>query len=319
MRVLVTGANGFIGRGIVERLAKEPEVEVIGAQRTDNPLPAGVQRVQAGDLAADGPWSEASRDVDVVIHTAGRAHVLRETAADPLAAFRRDNVTATLQLARGAAISGVRRFIFLSSIAVHGPQGNRPIKADDPPAPNTPYGVSKLEAERGLWEISEASGLEVVAIRPPLVYGPGAPGNFRTLMRWLDRGIPLPFGSINSRRSLVGLGNLVELVVACIKHPDAPGEAFLVSDGEDISTTALLRKVARAMNRPTRLFPFPPKLLKVAAATVGKARMAQQLCESLQLDIAKTKETLDWKPSFSLEEGLHQTAVAFRASSKTTK
>jgi nucleoside-diphosphate-sugar epimerase len=171
-----------------------------------------------------------------------------------------------------------------------------------------------MEAERGLREIGEASGLEVVIIRPPLVYGPHAPGNFQTMMQWLERGIPLPLGAINNRRSLVGLENLVDLIVTCLDHPQAAGEAFLVSDGEDISTTALLRKIGRAMGQPARLFPCPKTILTFGAAIVGKSHVARQLCDSLQVDIAKTCEVLDWNPPASLDDGLHQTAVAFKGS-----
>ena len=235
---------------------------------------------------------------------------MADTAADPLAEFRRVNVQGTLNLARQSAVVGVGRFVFISSIKVNGEatQLERPFTADDAPAPIDAYGVSKMEAEQGLREIALQTGMEVVIIRPPLVYGPGVKANFAALMRWLRYGVPLPLGAIPNRRSLVSLDNLVDLILTCLTHPAAANQTFLVSDGEDVSTTELLRRTGQALGRPARLIPVPASWLKLAAAMVGKPDVAQRLCESLQVDIEKTRRLLGWSPLISLDQGLKQTA-----------
>ncbi|MCY1297327.1 N-acetyl-alpha-D-glucosaminyl-diphospho-ditrans,octacis-undecaprenol 4-epimerase [compost metagenome] len=245
-----------------------------------------------------------------MIHCAARVHVMNDTEADPLAAFRRANVEGTLTLARQARDAGVRRFIFVSSIKVNGEstEPGNPFTADQIPAPVDPYGVSKQEAEQGLRAIAEDSGMEVVIVRPTLVYGPGVKANFLSMMRWLNRGVPLPFGAIHNRRSLVSLYNLVDLIVTCIHHPAAANQTFLVSDGEDVSTTELLRRIGKALGRPARLLPVPSAMLEMGATALGKRALSQRLCGSLQVDINKTRELLGWTPPVSLEEALKRTA-----------
>ena len=249
----------------------------------------------------------------VVVHAAGRAHILRETNNDPLAEYRRANVDETLDIAEYAARFGARRFIFLSSIKVNGETALqcRPFTADGCAAPLDPYGVSKREAEQGLRELSLRSGMEITTIRPPLVYGPNVKGNFLSMMRWLGRGIPLPLGAIHNRRSLVAIDNLIDLIVLCVHHPSAANQTFLVSDGEDLSTTQLLRRLGVALSRPARLVPVPLALLMLAAAAVGKGDVARRLCGSLCVDISKTRQLLGWSPPVSVDEGLRRTAEAF--------
>jgi UDP-glucose 4-epimerase len=244
------------------------------------------------------------------MHCAARVHVMAESVADPLAEFRRVNVQGTLNLARQAAAAGVRRFVFVSSIKVNGEatQLGRPFMADDAPAPLDAYGVSKMEAEQGLLETARQTGMEVVIIRPPLVYGPGVKANFAAMMRWLRCGVPLPLGAIHNQRSLVALDNLVDLIVTCLTHPAAANQTFLVSDGEDVSTTELLRRMGQALGRPARLIPVPVSWLKLAATLVGKPDVAQRLCGSLQVDIEKTRRLLVWTPPISLDEGLRRAA-----------
>ena len=249
-----------------------------------------------------------------MVHTAARVHLLRDGAADPLAAFRRVNVQGTLDLAQQAAAAGVRRLVFISSVKVHGETTalGTPYFADDAPAPRDAYGSSKMEAEDGLRSIAATSGMEVVIIRPPLVYGPGVKANFQVMLRWLSRGMPLPLGAIHNQRSLVALDNLVDLIVTCTHHPAAANQTFLVSDGEDMSTTQLLRRLGQAMGRPARLIPVPPALLKAGAAMLGKPGLAQRLCGSLQVDITKTRQLLGWSPPISVDEGLRRAAKGFR-------
>jgi UDP-glucose 4-epimerase len=238
---------------------------------------------------------------------------MSDTATDPLEEFRRVNVQGTLNLARQAAAVGVRRFVFVSSIKVNGEstQLGFPFTADDAPAPLDAYGVSKMEAEQGLRELAAQTGMEVVIIRPPLVYGPGVKANFAAMMRWLRRGVPLPLGAIHNQRSLVALDNLVDLIVTCLTHPAAANQTFLVSDGEDVSTTELLRRMGKAMGHPARLLPVPTGLLKLAATIVGRRDMAQRLCGSLQVDIEKTRRLLDWTPPLSLDQGLRKAAEGY--------
>lgn len=266
-----------------------------------------------GDLEATTDWRTALDGVDSVVHLAARVHVMQDTASDPLAEFRRVNVAGTLNLARQAALAGVRRLVFVSSVKVNGEgtMPGRPYTADDVPAPLDAYGVSKHEAEVGLREIAKATGLEITIIRPVLVYGPGVGANFLAMMRWLYRGVPLPLGAIHNRRSLIAVDNLADLILTCLDHPGAANQVFLASDGEDVSTTELLRRTAQALGKPERLLPVPVPLLNLAARLLGKQDFAQRLCGSLQVDIGKTRAMLEWTPPLSLQAGLVLAAQDF--------
>lgn len=312
MKVLVTGASGFLGNAVLLRLNGMNGVTAIGSvRRAAMFADTGAPTVTVGELSDQTDWSSgALAGLQAVVHTAARVHVMQEAASNPLEEFRRVNVQGTLNLARQEAAAGVRRFVFISSIKVNGEVTHlgRPFTADDAPAPMDVYGISKLEAEQGLREIAMQTGMEVVIIRPPLVYGPGVKANFATMIHWLRRGIPLPLGAIHNQRSLVALDNLVDLIVTCLTHPAAANQTFLVADGEDVSTTELLRRMGQALGRPARLVPVPVSWLKLAAAMVGKQHMAQRLCESLQVDIEKTRRLLGWTPPISLDEGVRRAA-----------
>nr|WP_298138146.1 SDR family oxidoreductase [uncultured Pseudomonas sp.] len=314
MKVLATGATGFVGRGLLERMSTQVNLEVVAAVRKKvSGLPGNVVSRQVSGLEADAGWRTALDGIEVVIHSAARVHVMHDESSDPLAEFRQVNVEGTLNLARQAATAGVRRFIFISSIKVNG-EGTAPslpYKADDDPAPLDPYGISKMEAEQGLRALAAETEMEVVIIRPVLVYGPGVKANFLNMMRWLHKGVPLPFGAIHNRRSLVALDNLVDLIVTCIDHPAAANQTFLVSDGEDLSTTELLCRMGAALGKPARLLPVPSRLLEVGAAMLGKQALSQRLCGSLQVDISKNRELLNWTPPFSVDEALCKTARHF--------
>jgi len=311
LKVCVTGATGFVGGALLGKLVSLRHLEVLALTRKEplGRLPNVVYRA-LGDLSPDTDWQQGLFNTDVLVHAAARVHVMNDSAVNPLTEFRRVNMHGTLNLARQAAASGVRRLVFISSIKVNGEatQFGHPFTSDDIPAPLDAYGISKMEAEQGLREMAIQSGMEVVIIRPPLVYGAGVKANFAVMMRWLRRGVPLPLGAIHNRRSLVALDNLVDLVVTCLTHPAAANQTFLVSDGEDVSTTELLRRMGRAMNRPARLIPVPAGLLEQAAALMGKQEVAQRLCSSLQVDIQKTRQLLDWNPPLTLDQGLKKAA-----------
>lgn len=306
-RVLLTGATGFVGSAVLGRLQSGAEHSVSAVQRRSiNDASDLVHLVPT--LNADTKWSAALTDCDVVIHAAARVHVMNEHATDPLAAFREVNVEGTLNLARQAVDAGVKRFIFISSVKVLGestPPG-LPFRADSTIKPEDAYGLSKAEAERGLLALAAASEMDVVIIRPPLVYGAGVKGNFAALCRILSKGYPLPLGSIENKRSLVALDNLVDLIILCIDHPAAGNQIFLASDNEDISTTDLLRRVGRAMGKTARLIPIPPSMLEMSASLLGRRAAAQRLLGSLQVDISKTLKMLNWTPPVSLDEGLRR-------------
>lgn len=307
MKMLVTGAGGFVGKALcIEAVARGLKVRAVS--RFSSCCLGKSECVSIGNIDASTSWSDALNGCDVVVHLAARAHVMIETSHDPLMEFRKVNVGGTLNLARQAAARGLRRFIYISSIGVNGAETNvAPFGAMDEPVPHSEYALSKYEAELGLRKLALETGIEVVIIRPPLVYGPNAPGNFGTLMRWLQRGVPLPLGAVKkNRRSLVALDNLVDLILTCVQHPKAVNQTFLVSDGVDLSTTELLQRMGKAMNRSACLLPVPTKFLKFTANLFGKRAAAQSLIGSLQVDISQTCEVLDWRPPVSVDEGLRR-------------
>lgn len=306
-KILVTGASGFVGEAVVFRLLLDRKFIPIAAAR-------GATRLNG--LCAVVPFELTEkalpdlRGVQVVIHAAARVHVMNETAVDALTEFRKVNVEGTLRLARRAAESGVKRFIFISSIKVNGESTvlGKPFKANDFPAPADPYGVSKYEAEEALKQLGLDTGMEIVIIRPPLVYGPGVKANFLSMLSWLNKGIPLPLGAIGNQRSLVAIGNLVDFIVTCIDHPAAANQIFLVSDGDDLSTPQLLRCLARALGKKVWLLPLPEWLLKVGGSAIGRRAVAQRICGSLHVDIDKNRKLLGWAPPIKVEAAMRQTA-----------
>ncbi|MGV8921034.1 MAG: UDP-glucose 4-epimerase family protein [Pseudomonas sp.] len=317
--ILVTGASGFLGGSLVKALASSGAFSVTAPLRKPHTaFPASVRNLPIADLDASTNWQHSLPGVEVVVHAAARVHVMNEAAVDPLAEFRKVNVEGTLNLARQAAAAGVKRFIFISSIKVNGEgtSSDKPFCADDSPMPGDAYGISKAEAEQGLRELAAETGMQVVIIRPVLVYGPGVKANFLNMMRWLSKGIPLPLGAIHNRRSLVSLENLISLIVVCIDHPQAANQTFLVSDGEDVSTSDLLRKLGVALGAPARLLPVPVWLMRGAATLVGRRSFSQRLFGSLQVDISKNQMLLGWSPPVSLDQGLGNTAKHFLESHK---
>nr|WP_314490224.1 SDR family oxidoreductase [uncultured Pseudomonas sp.] len=312
--ILVTGANGFVGRALVEHLsASQPHPVIAAVRRTDAALPSQVSKRTAPDLGPGADWSPVLQGIDCVIHAAARVHVMQDTAADPLEAFRQVNTAGTLALAAQAAQAGVRRFVFISSIKANGEHTlpGQPFSADQAPHPSDPYGISKHEAEQGLLRLARETAMEVVIVRPVLVYGPGVGANVASMMRWLARGVPLPLGAIDNRRSLVSLANLVDFVALCVAHPRAANQIFLVSDGEDLSTTDLLRRMSRALGRRPLLLPVPAACLAWAARLLGKAGVAQRLLGSLQVDIEKNEQRLGWQPAVAVDVALQATARHF--------
>ncbi|MEJ5864150.1 SDR family oxidoreductase [Pseudomonas farsensis] len=316
--VLLTGATGFVGKPVLHALLARGCRVVAGVRGANAAVDDRAERFAIDGLHGQTAWQTGLRDVQVVIHSAARVHVMNDQESDPLAAFREVNVEGTLNLARQAAAAGVKRFVFISSIKVNGEgtQAGQPYRADDTPAPVDAYGISKMEAEQGLQCLARETGMEVVIIRPVLVYGPGVKANFQSMIRWLDKGVPLPFGAIDNRRSLVALGNLVDLILACMTHPAAANQVFLVSDGEDLSTTGLLHRVAKALGKPARLLPLPGRLIEFAAKLLGKGALAQRLCGSLQVDIEKTRTLLSWTPPVSVDDALSQTARFYKENPK---
>lgn len=307
--VLVTGASGFLGGALCKVLLGKKNIRAAVRKVSSTKRIANTEEV-IGELSDRFDWSGALSGAISVVHCAARVHVMRETSEDPLKEFRAINVDGTMNLARHAVEAGVRRFIFISSIGVNGGEtSGRPFSPFDVPAPHTPYAVSKCEAEMQLLALAEETGLEVVIIRPPLIYGPEAPGNFASLMKALESGIPLPLASIvKNRRSYAYVDNVIDLVVTCLDHPAAANQTFLVSDDEDMSTAALLWRMAAALGKPARLIPVPAGLIKIGAKLIGQSGIAQRLCGSLQVDISKTKALLCWTPPISVDEGLRRTA-----------
>lgn len=316
--ILITGASGFLGRNLIGRLLADGHAVAGSIRRPSSLLPSTVRAHVVDVENPQDSWAEALESVDTVVHCAARVHVMSDKSTDPIAAFRKANVEATLRLARESAAAGVRRFIFISSIKVNGEKTlpGAPYTADDIPQPTDPYGISKMEAEAGLLALAETVDMDVVIIRPVLVYGPGVKANFLSLMKWLARGVPLPLGAIHNRRSLVALDNLCDLISTCVGHSAASNQVFLVSDGDDLSSTELLRRMSQALNAQARLLPIPPWMLKSGAILIGKPELSQRLCGSLQVDITKTRNLLGWAPPVSVNDALAATAKDYLNQSK---
>jgi len=311
--VLVTGATGFVGRALCMRLLRDP-VRVLGTVRdsgTSTSLDERVERVRITGIGPDTSWEEKLAGIDVVIHLAARVHVMNDREVDPLAEFRAVNSAGTERLAIEAARAGVRRLVFVSSVKVNGEESDIPYSPTVPAAPSDPYGMSKWEAEAALRRIEAETGLEVVVVRPPLIYGPGVKANFRNLLEVVHRGIPLPFASVRNRRSLVYVGNLADALVRCADHPAAAGKTYLVSDGEDLSTPELIRRLAAALGKSARLFSVPPALLLLGGRMTGKEALINRLVGSLSVNDSEIRRELGWHPPFNTESALRETAEWF--------
>lgn len=315
-RILVTGATGFVGREFVASLLKRTDLSVSAAVREkSSDLEGEVNQIDGLYVGPETIWQEALRGVSYVVHLAG---VTRETEQDRLtgSTYWNVNVEGTLNLAKQAAVAGVKRFVFISSVKVNGEctKAGRPFAHDQKPAPQDAYGISKYAAERRLSSLAHEFGMDIVVIRPPLVYGPGVKANFRSMMAWVNKEYPVPLGAIHNQRSLVALENLVDLIVTCIDHPAASNEIFLVSDGEDLSTTELLHRIGLALGKPAHLLPVPAWVIEIGATLLGKKTIAQRLCGNLQVDISHTCDTLGWMPRLSVDDALKRTAEDYLAS-----
>ncbi|MCK5355278.1 MAG: SDR family oxidoreductase [Methyloprofundus sp.] len=313
-KILVTGATGFIGQAVVMELLKQGFDVNAAVRKTSPTLPEAVQQHSIGDLSALAENLSVFQGVDVIIHLAARAHIMNETASDPLTEFRKINTTATLNLARQAVEAGVKRFIFISSIKVNGEitAPGEVFQAEINAPPTDPYALSKYEAEHGLLSLAQSTEMDVVIIRPPLVYGPGVKANFASLIKWLNKGVPLPLGAVNNQRSLIALDNLVSFIIHCIDHPNAGNEIFLLADAEDVSTTELLQKISRALHKKARLLPVPTCWMAFIAKLMGKQAINSRLFASLQIDSSKARDLLDWKPVITMDEQLSKIAEDYK-------
>lgn len=302
-KILLTGATGFVGRQILAKLPSD--THVFGRSKPEQEC-----RFFSGELHENTDFRAALQGVDVVLHCAARAHVMHETAENAAQLYEDVNTLATLSLARQAAELGIKRFIFISTIKVNGEatEDGSPFRASDTPNPQDDYGLSKAKAEIGLRDIAQKTGMEIVIIRPPLVYGPGVKANFAAMLKIARKNLPLPFGAIHNKRSLVAVDNLVDLVLRCVEHPNAANQTFLVSDDFDVSTTVLLQTMTRCFGKNPWLLPVPVPLLRGVAALAGKQAVIDRLCGNLQVDITFTKQTLDWVPPVPFEQAIQQCA-----------
>lgn len=313
-RILVTGANGFIGSFMMSTL-KQNGFDPLGAIRSSDANLAtctGSDYVCVGEIGPATDWSDALTGIDAVVHLAARVHVLQDVSFDPIEAYRRVNVEGTSSLAAQAIKMGVKRFIYVSSIKVNGEQtSDCPFTEESIPEPADPYGQSKLESELLLQELTHNSTLELVIVRPPLVYGPGVGGNFRRLIELVERGFPLPLASVHNARSMVSLKNLTDFLMTCVVHPGAAGETFLVSDGVDWSTPDLIAAIAKTLGVSERLFPFSLPLLRLIGRLSGQNDAINRLCQSLVVDISRSRDYLSWKPQQSPQDAVRQTVDWF--------
>ncbi len=315
MKILITGANGFVGTPLSKYLISAGH-QVVGVVRSDDALKIvnpDFQLTAIGNIDEATDWKDCLSGVECLVHLANRAHVMNEQSINPLALYRKVNTAGTLHLARQAAAAGVKRFIFISSIKVNGESSipGQTLTSSDQHIPVDPYGLSKYEAELGLKLIAEQTGIEVVMIRPPLIYGPGVKANFLKMMRWVEKGIPLPLGAIQNQRSMLGLDNLINFIELCLTHPDAAGQTFLVSDDHDVSTTELLREISAAMHRPSRLISIPQRFIEKLLILLGQKHISERLCGSLQLDISLAKTLLSWKPPHTFRDQLSKTVLDY--------
>jgi len=309
-KVLVTGAGGFIGSAFCTKILDEGW-QVRGTFRFEDDvsrLPDGVDAVSIASIDSYTKWDDALRGIDTVVHLAARVHVMDDTCSDTLAEYRKVNVEGTKCLTVAAANAGVKRFIFISSIKVNGEGRAAAYNEDDEEAPEDSYGVSKWEAEQELHKISHTTGIEVVIVRPPLVYGPGVKANFMRLFKIVEREIPLPLSSIKNQRSFIYLGNLIDSITTCMTNPNAAGKTYLVSDGEDVSTPELIRRIGAASGKRALLLPVPVWIMRIAGRIAGKYDEVERLVGSLTVDISKIRRELEWKPPYTMENGLRETA-----------
>ncbi len=314
-RILLTGATGFVGQAVLSELIEKDMKISAAVRQQSSKIPRDVKQCVVGDLSAQTDWNSALEDVDVVIHTAARVHMMNDRANNPLDEFRKVNLLATVHLARKAVAAGVSRFIFISTVKVNGEQTHQhvPFREDDECVPVEPYAVSKYEAEQALLSLARETDMEVVIIRPPLVYGPGVKANFATMIKWVDKGIPLPFCAVRNLRSLLALDNLVDFILCCIDHPNAANEIFLISDGKDVSSPTLLRKVAMALDKKAWLIPVPVNWIKFVLTFAGKKELASRMFGSLQIDSSKARDILNWKPVVTMDDALKKTVAAYKA------
>ena len=311
MKILVTGVSGFVGQSLIREL-KLKNIRFVGIVR-ELPLSNIDGVIEVSDFSIPDIWQKPLANCDVVIHLAARVHVMREVTESPLKAFLDVNLKGTLSLAEAAAKAGVKRFIYVSSIKVNGESTtNKKFIETDIPNPLDPYAISKWEAEKALRKIELETGMEVVILRPPLIYGPGVKANFASLLKLVDKGLPLPLLAIKNRRSLIFLDNFVDAVITCITHPNAAGKTYLVSDGEDVTMAQLVKKIAVSLNKPSYLFYFPLIVIRLFAKLIGKSSSINRLTESLVIDSSRIRKELDWQPPFGIDQGLKITADAYR-------